>query len=65
MAKKIYDGNVSGKRGRGTGRLRMTFKNNSIKDIGGRSRKNREDPSEVMNGEVDDSGRGERGMWRP
>ena len=51
---------MSGKSGgRGTGSL--TFKNNSIKDTGGRSRKKHVDPSEGMN----DSGRGERGMWIP
>ena len=59
MAKKIYDGKVSGKRGRR--RSRLTFEN-SIKDTGGRSRKKHEDPPEGMYEKVDDSGRGERGM---
>ena len=41
MAKEIYDGKVSGKRGRK--RSRLTFEN-SIKDTGGRSRKKHEEP---------------------
>ena len=56
MAKEIYDGKVSGKRGRR--RSRLTFEN-SIKDTGGRSRKN---PPEGMYKEIHDNGRGERGM---
>ena len=57
MAKKIYDGKVSGKRSRG--RPRLTFEV-SIKDTGERSRKNNEDPPEGMYEQVDDSGWGER-----
>ena len=59
MAKKIYDGKVSGKRGRT--RSRLTFENN-IKDTGGRSSKKLEDPPEGMYKEIHDNGRGERGM---
>ena len=59
MAKKIYDGKVSGKRGRGRPRLTLE---NIIKDTGGRSRKKHEEPPEGVYEEVDDSGRGERGM---
>ena len=59
MAKKIYEGKVSGKRGRR--RSQLTFEN-SIKDTGGRWRKKHEDSPEGMYKEVDDSGRGERGM---
>ena len=41
----------------------MTFENtHSIKDTGGRSRKNYEDPPEGVYEEVDDSGQGERGI---
>ena len=58
MAKKIYHGKASGKRDRG--RLRLTFRN-SIRDTWGMSRNNHKDPQEMYE-EVDDSGRGERGM---
>ena len=47
MAKKIYDGKVSGKRGRG--KPRLTFENTISKILG-------------MYEEVDDSRRGERSM---
>ena len=43
MARKIYNGNVSGKRGRG--RPQVTFEN-SIEDTRGRSRTKHEDPPE-------------------
>ena len=36
-----------------------------IKDTGGRSRKKHEVPPEGIYEEVDDNGRGERGMQRP
>ena len=62
MAKKIYDGKVSGKRSRW--RSRLTFEN-SIKDTGGRSRKKHEDLPEGIYKEIHDNGRGERGMYRP
>ena len=55
-----YDGKVSGKRGRW--KPRLTFEKNSIKDTGGRPRKKHKDPSDGMYEEVDDSGRGERGL---
>ena len=60
MAKKIYDGKVSGKRGRRRSRSR-TFVN-SIKYTGGRSRKKHEKPPDGMYKEIHDNGRGERGM---
>ena len=59
MAKKIYDGKVSGKRDRR--RPRLTFEN-TVSKTGGRSRKNHEDQMEGMCEVVDDSGRGERGI---
>ena len=40
----------------------MDLRKHSINDTGGRSRKKHEDPAEGMYDEVDDSGRGERGM---
>ena len=71
--KEIYDGKVSGKRGKG--RSWLTFENTVLKYsiTGGRSRKKHElfiyvmssvggDPPEDMYEEVDDSGRCERGM---
>ena len=60
MVKKIYDGKVSGKIGRG--RPWLTFENTVLKTTGGRSRKTHEDSTEGMYEEVDDSGRGERGI---
>ena len=60
MAKEIYDGKVSGKRGRRRSRSR-TFEN-SIKYTGGRSRKKHENPPDGMYKEIHDNGRGERGM---
>ena len=51
------------KRERGRGRPRLTFENTvSIKDTGGSTRKNHEDPPEGMYEEVDDTERGERGI---
>ena len=49
MAKKIYDGKVSSKRGRWTVDLRK----HSIKDTGIRSRKKHEDSPQGMYEEVD------------
>ena len=60
MTKKIYDGKVCGNSGRG--RPCLTFV--SIKDTRGRSLKKHEDPQRAYE-EVDDSGRGKRGMTRP
>ena len=54
IAKKIYDGEMSSKRGRG--RPQLTFKNTVPKN---------KDPPESMYEEIDDSGRGERGIQRP
>ena len=51
MAKKIYDGKVSDKRGRG--KPWLTFENIVLKIL-----------EEGMYDEVDESGRGERGMQR-
>ena len=58
MAKKIYDGKVSGKRDRG--RPRLTFENTVSKILEGHviSMSSPEGKCE----EVDDSGRGERGI---
>ena len=58
MAKKIYDGKVCGKRGRR--RPRLTFESTVSKIL--EKDKKHEDPPEGMYEEVDDSGRGERGM---
>ena len=44
------------------GETSVDLRKHSIKDIGGRSRKKHEDPPEGMYEEVDNSGRGERGM---
>ena len=43
----------------------VDLRKHSIKGIKGRSRKKHEDRPEGMYEEVDDSGRGERGMQRP
>ena len=51
---------MSGKRNRE--RPGLTFENTVSKILEGRSRKKHEDPPDGMYEEVDDSGRGERGM---
>ena len=58
--KNIYDGKVSGKRGRG--RPRLTFENTVSKILEEGQVKSMKTPPEGMYEEVDDSGRGERGM---
>ena len=60
MAKKIYDGKVSGKRDRG--RPRLTFENTVSKILEEGHVKSTRIPPEGMYEEVDDSRRGERGM---
>ena len=60
IAKKIYNGKVSGKRGRG--RPRLTFENIVSKILEQKSRKKHEYPLEGTYEEVDESGRGKRGM---
>ena len=70
MAKKIYNGKVSGKRGRSlplpllplTPPTSVDLRKHSIEDTRGRSRKKHKDPPKGMYEKVDDSGRGERGM---
>ena len=46
MAKKVYDGKVSGKRGRGGPRL--IFENTISKILGGKTRKKHEEAQEGM-----------------
>ena len=58
MAKKIYDGKVSGKRGRV--RPRLTFENTVLKIL--EEGHVKRTPPEGIYEEVDDNGRGERGM---
>ena len=43
-------------------KVRGDLRKHRIRDTGGRSRKKHENPPEGMYEEVDDSGRGERGM---
>ena len=62
MPKKTFNGNVSGKRG--WGRPRLTFENTVSKILEERQRKTHEDPPKSTYEEVDDSGRGERGLQR-
>ena len=47
---------------RDIGETSVDLRKYNIKDTGGKSRKKHEDPSEDIVEEVDDSGRGERGM---
>ena len=59
MTKTISDGKVSGKGDSGTS---VDLRKQNIKDTRGRSPKKHEDPPEGRYEEIDDIGRGERGM---